>query len=124
MLRTTALTRRSAVTDTGVHAPITEAAEPQDKQQEEEDSMEGTHTVCALRFTMFDYLTVHKAQQRNPIFMLAWTGLMHVCCLQWAVKDITTNREAKRFSPTFTIGGYPWYDCDVLHLYILCQSSS
>ncbi|KAL3154338.1 hypothetical protein ABBQ32_013820 [Trebouxia sp. C0010 RCD-2024] len=26
----------------------------------------------------------------------------------WAVKDISTNREAKRFSPTFTIGGYPW----------------
>lgn len=31
--------------DTAVHAPITEAADPEDKQQEEEDSMEGTHTV-------------------------------------------------------------------------------
>ena len=34
-------------TDTAVHAPITEAADPEDKQQEEEDSMEGTHTVRA-----------------------------------------------------------------------------
>ena len=33
--------------DTGVHAPITEAADPEEKQQEEEDSMEGTHTVSA-----------------------------------------------------------------------------
>lgn len=34
-------------TDTAVHAPITEAAVPEEKQQEEEDSMEGTHTVSA-----------------------------------------------------------------------------
>ena len=41
-------TGQCTLIDTGVHAPITEAAEPQDKQQEEEDSMEGTHTVRAM----------------------------------------------------------------------------
>ena len=49
--------------------------------------------------------------------MFAWTKFMRICCLQWAVKDISTNREAKRFSPTFTIGGYPWYDCGYVPAY-------
>ena len=34
-------------TGTGMHAPITEAADPEEKQQEEEDSMEGSYTVSA-----------------------------------------------------------------------------
>lgn len=40
--------------------------------------------------------------------MLLVADVMHACVLQWAVKDVSTSREAKRFSPTFTIGGYPW----------------
>ena len=38
----------------------------------------------------------------------------HLFVLQWEVKDILSNRDLKRFSPTFTIGGYPWYDMRIL----------
>ena len=34
-----------------MHAPITAAADPEEKQQEEEDSMEGTYTVSAAEAT-------------------------------------------------------------------------
>ena len=109
-------TLRSA--DTGVHAPITEAADPEEKQQEEEDSMEGTHTVSA---PTADTKWLNAMMQTYAgIFLLVWANVMCACILQWAVKDVSTSREAKRFSPTFTIGGYPWYESTVLLLHVLC----
>ncbi|KAL0031727.1 hypothetical protein WJX79_003396 [Trebouxia sp. C0005] len=54
-----------------VHAPITETVDPAaEKQAEEEDSMEGSHT--------------------------------------WDIHNVTHNKDLKRFSEPFMIGGYPW----------------
>ena len=94
-----------------MHAPITEAADSEDKQQEEEDSMEGTYTVSAagsqIRIAHVTYLGTQACNQ--PPYMC--------CSLQWELKDVTTHKDAKRFSPTFTIGGYPWYvNCMLLVL--------
>ena len=42
------------VTGTDVHAPITETVDPAaEKQAEEEDSMEGSHTVSAFQWQAF-----------------------------------------------------------------------
>ena len=94
-----------------MHAPITEAADAEEKQQEEEDSMEGTHTVSAYTADTA-WLIVTSVMQKvmQAYLMMVWINVTCACILQWAVKDLSTSREIKRFSPTFTIGGYPWYD--------------
>ena len=92
-----------------MHAPITEAADAEEKQQEEEDSMEGTHTVSAYTADTA-WLTAVMQKVMQAYLMMVWINVTCACILQWAVKDLSTSREIKRFSPTFTIGGYPWYD--------------
>ena len=104
--------------DTAVHAPITEAADPEDKQQEEEDSMEGTHTVSGP--TADSVWLNAETQTYARIIRIDLTNLTCACILQWAVKDMSTSREAKRFSPVFTIGGYPWYGSNGLLLCVPC----
>ena len=35
--------------------------------------------------------------------------LIELTALQWDMPNATHNRELKRYSETFVIGGYPWY---------------
>ena len=34
---------------------------------------------------------------------------MSIAQLQWDIHNVTHNKDLKRFSEPFMIGGYPWY---------------